>query len=146
MTTLPNGKPIDMDALELAMQDSNLANRYFLNTVTGKVAFLSDYLGLSEEDEQLEAEIEESNDYVAIERVSSHEAYQWVVDFVDQVVAPVDKHAAEKFFIALDGKGAFRRFKDVLHRVDEQWLRAWYQWENRQLRAAIDDWLERVLR
>jgi len=29
MATLPNGKPIDMDMLETAMEDSDLANRYF---------------------------------------------------------------------------------------------------------------------
>jgi hypothetical protein len=35
MATLPNGKPINMDMLETAMEDSDLANRYFLNLVTG---------------------------------------------------------------------------------------------------------------
>lgn len=39
MATLPNGKPIDMDMLETAMEDSDLANKFFLNLVTGKVLF-----------------------------------------------------------------------------------------------------------
>src|SRR5690348_11679935 len=81
MTTLPNGNPIDMDMLAIAMEDADLTNRYFLNLVTGEVIFFSDYLGLSEEDEQIAAEIDGSTDYVAIERISSHEAYQWMVDF-----------------------------------------------------------------
>ncbi|HEY1348758.1 MAG TPA: hypothetical protein VGF67_03930 [Ktedonobacteraceae bacterium] len=46
MMTLPNGKPIDLDMLETAMEDSELANRYFLNLVTGEVIFFSDYLML----------------------------------------------------------------------------------------------------
>ena len=50
MITLPNGKPIDLDMLETAMEDSDLANRYFLNLVSGEVVFFSDYLGLSDED------------------------------------------------------------------------------------------------
>src|SRR5437899_9129858 len=132
MITLPNGKPIDLDMLETAMEDSDLANRYFLNLVSGEVVFFSDYLGLSDEDERLLEEIDGSNDYVAIERIPSHEAYQWMVDFVDE-------HAAEKLSIALNGKGAFRRFKDTLHRVDEQWLQAWYQWINKRLEAAIHE-------
>ena len=142
LATLPNGKPIDMDMLETAMEDSDLTNRYFLNLVTGEVIFFSEYVGLSDEDEQLLEEIDGSNDYVAVERIPSHEAYQWMVEFVDELVAPADEHAAEKLFIALNGKGAFRRFKDTLHSVDEQWLQAWYQWRDQQLKAAVTKWLQ----
>jgi len=115
--TLPNGKPINMDMLETAMEDSDLANRYFLNLVTGEVDFFSDYLGLSEEDEHLLEEIDGSDDYVTVERIPSHEVYQWMVDFVDELVASADEHAAEKLSLALNGKGAFRRFKDTLYHV-----------------------------
>ena len=145
MMTLPNGKPIDLDMLETAMEDSNLANRYFLNLVTGEVVFFSDYLGLSDEDERLSEEIDGSNNYIAVERIPSHEAYQWMVDFVDELVAPADENAAEKLSIALDGKGAFRRFKDTIHRVDERWLQAWYQWRDQRLKAAVEEWIRSVL-
>ena len=145
MLTLPNGKSIDLDMLETAMEDSDLAHRYFLNLVTGEVVFFSDYLGTSDEDERLLEEIDGSNDYVAIERIPPHEAYQWMVDFVDDMVAPADEDAAEKLSIALNGKGAFRRFKDTLHRLDEQWLQAWYQWRDKQLKAAVEEWLQSVL-
>ena len=145
MITLPNGKSIDLDMLETAMEDSDLANRYFLNLVTGEVVFFSDDLGLSDEDERLLEEIDGSNDYVAIERIPSHVAYQWMVDFVDEMVAPADEHAAEKLSMALNGKGAFHRFKDTLHCVDDQWLQAWYQWRNKQLKAALDEWIKSVL-
>src|SRR5438445_3972798 len=145
MITLPNGKSIDLDMLETAMEDSDLANRYFLNLVTGEVVFFSDDLGLSDEDERLLEEIDGSNDYVAVERIPSHEAYQWMVDFVDELVAPADENAAENLSIALDGKGAFRRFKDTLHRVDEQWLQAWYQWRDKLLKAAVEEWVKSVL-
>src|SRR2546423_14846896 len=128
MITLPNGKSVDRDMLEMAMADSDLANMHFLNLVTGEVVFFSEYLGLSDEDERLLEEIDGSNDYVAIERIPSHVAYQWMVDFVHEMVAPGDEHAAEKLFVALHGKGAFRRFKDTLHLLDDQWLQAWDQW------------------
>jgi Uncharacterised protein family (UPF0158) len=145
MITLPNGNSIDLDMLETAMEDSDLAHQYFLNLVSGEVVFFSDYLGLSDEDERLLEEIDGSNDYVAIERIPSWEAYQWMVDFVDEMVAPADEQAAEKLSIALNGKGAFRRFKDTLHRVDDQWLQAWYQWRDKRLKTAVDEWLKRVL-
>src|SRR5437660_10416261 len=112
MITLPNGNSIDLDMLEIAMEDSDLAHRYFLNLVTGEVVFFSDDLGPSDEDEGLSEDIDGSNDYIAIERIPSHEAYQWMVDFVDDMVAPVDERAAETLSMAISGKGAFRRIKD----------------------------------
>ncbi len=145
MNTLPNGNPIDLDMLETAMEDSDLSNRYFLNLISGKVVFFSDDLGLSEEDEHLSEEIDESDDYIAVDRIPSYEAYQWMVDFVDEMVAPSDENAAEKLSIALEGKGAFRRFKDTLYRVDEKWQQAWYQWRDKQLKAAVEEWLKSVL-
>ena len=145
MFTLPNGKSVDLDMLEVAMEDSDLTNRYFLNLVTGEVVFFSDSLGMSDEDERLLEEIDGSTDYVAIERIPSHEAYQWMVDFVDELVAPADDHAAEQLSIALNGKGAFRRFKDTLYHVDDKWLQAWYQWKDKRLKAAVDEWLKSVL-
>ena len=145
MHTLPNGNPIELDMLEAAMEDSDLSNRYYLNLVTGKVVFFSDDLGLSEEDELLSEEIDESDDYIAVDRIPSHEAYQWMVDFVDEMVAPSDENAAEKLSIALEGKGAFRRFKDTLYRVDEKWQQAWYQWRDKQLKIAVEEWLKSVL-
>ena len=145
MITLPNGNSIDLDMLETAMEDSDLSNRYFLNLVSVEVVFFSDYLGLSDEDERLLEEIDGSNDYVAIERIPSQVAYQWMVDFVDEMVAPADEHADEKLYIALKGKGAFRRFKDTLHRVDDQWLQEWYQWRQKRLEDALEEWVKSVL-
>ena len=145
MITLPNGKSVDRDMLEIAMEDSDLANMHFLNLVTGEVVFFSEHVGLSEEDERLLEEIDGSDDYVAIERIPSHEAYQWMVDFVDEMVAPADEHAAEKLSIALNGRGAFRRFKDTLHHIDDRWLQAWYQWKDKRLQAAVDEWIKSVL-
>src|SRR5437667_3819283 len=142
MVTLPNGNSIELDMLETAMEDSDLATRYFLNLVTGKVVFFSDYLGLSDEDERLLEDIDGSNDYVAIERIPSHVAYQWMVDFVDEMVAPADEHAAEKLSMVLNGKAAFRRFKDTLRLLDDQWLQAWHQWRDKQLKTLVNEWLK----
>jgi len=72
-------------------------------------------------------EIDESDDYVAVERIPSHEAYQWMVDFVDEIATPKDEYIAEKLSIALMGKGCagylghpFRRIRDVRHKNRER--------------------------
>src|SRR5262249_36346464 len=104
MMTLPNGNSIDLDMLGVAMEDADLTNRYFLNLVTGEVIFFSGYLGTSDEDERLLEVIGGSDDYVAIERNPSYVAYQWVVNFVDEVVATADEDATSQISIALHGK------------------------------------------
>jgi len=141
MLALPNGTPLDLDSLTMAMEDADLAHRYFLNLETGDVAFFSEYLGLSEEDKQLLEHIDEGGDYVAVERIPSQEAYQWMVDFVDEVVTPADDHAAGLLSMALDGKGAFRRFSQTLQRVDPRWQQAWDRWREEQLMAAVQEWI-----
>ena len=140
--TLPNGKSIDLDQLGLAMEDSDLGNRYFLNLSTGELVCFSDFLGLSEEDERLLDEIDGSDDYVAVERIPSYVAYQWMVDFVDEVVAPADERAADRLARSLQGKRVFRRFKDTWYYVDERWQQAWYQWRDKKLNAAAEEWLK----
>ncbi|GHO76945.1 hypothetical protein KSD_47160 [Ktedonobacter sp. SOSP1-85] len=144
MTTLPNGKPIDMEMLEVAMEDSNLTNTYYLNTQTGEVLFLSEDDDM-EKQEQLAEEIEGSNDYVRIERIPSSEAYQWMNSFVEEIVAPKDQRAAQKLSAALQGKGAFRRFKNTLYTLGEQWTQTWYDWRDQQLKEAMEAWLREVL-
>ena len=53
----------------------------------------------------------ESGRYIDIPRKPSFEAYNLMVEFASSVT---NKHLREKLKIALDGKGAFRRFKNVI--------------------------------
>lgn len=140
MFQLLNGNRIDEDMVETAMEDADIAHTYYLNTQTGEVVFFSEYGDPPEKD--LLDDIENSDTYIPIERIPSHEAYQWMEDFVAQIVAPQNKQVAEKLSIALMGKGAFRRFKDVLHIVGDEWAQAWYRWRDEQLKAAMNEWFE----
>jgi hypothetical protein len=140
MLTLPNGKPIDEEMLGIAMEDSDLTHSYFLNTQTGEVVSFSDYDDPDEKEELVE-EIDGSNDYVRIERIPSYIAYQWMENFVEEIVAPQSQRVAEKLSRALRGKGAFRRFKDALRMAGEKWEQAWYQCRDGHLQEAMREWL-----
>ena len=144
MLQLPNGKQVDETMLEAAMEDGSLEHKYFLHTQNGEVVLLSEYDD-PDESEKLAEEIDGSSQYVPIERIPTHIAYQWMEDFVENTVAPRDEQAAEKLSIALRGKGAFRRFKDVLHGVGDAWVQEWYHWRDIQLKAAMRVWFESVL-
>jgi len=144
MAILPNGKPIDIEMLEVAMEDGDLAHTSFLNTLTGEVVFLSDYDDIDEQ-EKLAAEIDGSNHYVRVECIPSFQAYEWMVDFKEEVVAPKDEITARRLSYALDGKGAFSRFKHALYHGDGKWVEAWYAWRKQKLTAAAEAWLKEVL-
>jgi hypothetical protein len=131
---LPNGKPIDGDMLELAMQDADGSRLYFLNLQTGEVSTSDDVRTSGEEDMEEEHAI-------PVERIDSREAYQWMSDFVDDVVAPKNARIAAKLSLALRGKGAFRRFKDAVHSAGNEWEQAWYDWKDDRFEQAIKAWL-----
>jgi hypothetical protein len=140
---LPNGNVIDKDMIEEALENASQDMLYFFNLVTGEVAVLTSELigGDDDEMEELREEIDGSNDYVKIERLSSHETYRWMEDFIEEIVAPKNVQASEKLSIAIMGKGAFRRFKDVLRDLGDEWTQAWYRWRDDQLNQAIKEWL-----
>lgn len=48
---------------------------------------------------------------LGIDRLGSHAAYQDMLDYIDTLA---DEHLAELLTVAVQGRGAFRRFKDVL--------------------------------
>ena len=67
-----------------------------------------------------EDELEDSERWFFVENTGSRSGYRDMEDFLDSVV---DEALAEKLSIALAGKGAFRRFKDVLFDSGDEFIR-----------------------
>lgn len=74
--------------------------------------------------------------YVAIPKRESHEAYEDMADFAETVT---NAHLRDLLEVALGGKGAFRRFKDVLLGYPAERER-WFEFEERRQREAIEEW------
>ena len=72
-----------------------------------------------------------------IEPVDSSEEYDWMVQFASTIDDP---RLSELLEVALDGRGAFRRFKDVLARWPKERER-WFAFHDECLRNAMLDWL-----
>lgn len=79
------------------------------------------------------------NLYLFIETPSSSEAYEWMVEFAERI--EVGK-LAEKLPIALDGKGAFHRFRNVLSDYPEQ-REMWRKFEDTKINSEIEEWVRR---
>ncbi|MBI5509641.1 MAG: hypothetical protein HY903_12885 [Deltaproteobacteria bacterium] len=76
-------------------------------------------------------------DYVAIDAIPSRIQYQWVDEFVATIADPDLKTRVEA---AINGKGAFRRFKDILLTSPEE-RRRWFEFRDEKMRQRIVEWV-----
>jgi len=122
------------------MEDGSYENEHFLDLETGEILFVSEYMD-DEESEKLKERIEEDfKRYERIPKAESHEGYQDMVDFI----ATVDnEHLVELLEVAINGKGALRRFKDVLLNYPEEGER-WFQFKDERMEQRALEWLEDI--
>ena len=130
---------VNWDFLCLAFEDASCEREYHLDTKTGEVIMIADSMA-TEECEQIREELEEDTEdrYLYVEKQTSHEGYQDMEDFIETVE---DENLKDKLYIAIDGRGAFRRFKDVLYDHPEERER-WLAFRDTHLEERIIAWLE----
>ena len=76
--------------------------------------------------------------YLRVDPASSREQYRWMERFVSSVSDPPLR---ERLLISIDGKGAFRRFKDVLLAFPAERER-WFVYRSEVLHFHIQTWVE----
>ncbi|APR99425.1 UPF0158 family protein [Pajaroellobacter abortibovis] len=76
--------------------------------------------------------------YLGLDPVSSREQYRWMQRFIPLVV---DEELHAKLQQAIDGRGAFLRFKDVLMMPTEE-HEPWFAFRSDRLRTFMGEWLE----
>jgi hypothetical protein len=131
---------IDLDELCSAMEDSSYEHNYYLDLKTGEILLISDYMD-DEEAEKLRDEIDEEPErYERIPRAESYEGYNDMEDFIATVE---DEHLAELLEVAIDGKSAFRRFKDVLVNYPEERER-WFRFKGERMEQRALEWLDDI--
>lgn len=128
---------IDLDELCSVMEDSSHEDEYYLDLETGEILLISDYMD-DEEIGKLKDQIDEDSDrYERIPEAESHDGYEDMVDFIATVK---DERLAELLEVAINGKGAFRRFKDVLLNYPEERER-WFQFKDDRIQERALEWL-----
>ena len=129
---------IDLDELCLAMENSSYECDYYLDLETGEIVFISDYMDDADLEELKDRIDENPARYEPIPKAESHEGYEDMVDFIATVE---DEHLIELLEVAINGKGAFRRFKDILARYPEERER-WYRFKDERMKERALSWLE----
>jgi Uncharacterised protein family (UPF0158) len=125
--------PVDWEALEDAFENNAPEVHSYLHLTTGEVLRVVDGVA----DPQMHARISADPNYLRIDPVSSREQYRWMERFIPMVD---DNDLRGKLAHAIDGKGAFRRFKDVLmtYAADRE---RWFAFRSERLRTFMEAWL-----
>jgi hypothetical protein len=125
--------PVDWEALEDAFENNAPEVHSYLHVVSGEVLRVVDGIA----DPEMHARIASDPAYLRIEPVSSREQYRWMERFIPMVEdAPLRGQLSQ----AIDGKGAFRRFKDVLIAFTTERER-WFAFRSERLRVFMEAWL-----
>ena len=131
---------IELDGLCSAMEDSSAEHNYYLDLETGEILLISDYMD-DEEIKKLKDKIDENFDrYELLPKAESYEGYEDMNAFIGTVN---DEHLAELLNVAINGKGAFRRFKDVLESYPKERER-WFHFKDDRLKERALEWLEDI--
>jgi hypothetical protein len=129
--------PVDLDELSSGLERDPLDGGGRLDVETGEIWSAEtegldggEGLGLGEDEP---ADFEDPDRWLWIDGVGSGAAYRDMVDFAATVTDPV---LADR----LDGRGAFRRFKDVLDRDPDE-LTRWHVFSGDRRRGRARAWL-----
>ncbi|HVJ22187.1 MAG TPA: UPF0158 family protein [Polyangiaceae bacterium] len=125
--------PIDWEALEDAFENNAPEVHSYLHLSSGEVLRVVDGIA----DPEMHARIASDGSYLRIEPVSSREQYRWMERFIPMVEEP---GLRDQLTQAIDGKGAFRRFKDVLMTFATERER-WFAFRSERLRVFMEAWL-----
>jgi len=102
---------IDLDKLCSVIEDNSYEHEYYLDLETGETLFLSEYPDDGERG-KLRSRIDDDSDrYERIPKAESHKGYE---DLQASITTVDDERLAGLLRVAINGKGVFRRFKDVL--------------------------------
>ncbi|MED5464817.1 MAG: UPF0158 family protein [Myxococcota bacterium] len=126
--------------LELTVDWLGLFSAFQMNMPELRCYFCLDdgrVLKLAAASEELEEVRKDSKRYVPIEIIASRIQYQWICDFTLNIE---DENSRVRLEAAINGKGAFRRFKDILLTMPEE-RKHWFDFRDQKMRARIVDWV-----
>lgn len=126
---------MDLEELAMALDDQSameFGSSWWIDPATGAILLDSDATGVDE----IEGDPEDSG-LIPIDPQPSYVAYNIMSAFVERLP---DGRARDRLSRAIEGRGAFRRFKNALHDYEEL-VGEWHAFHDvRQRRRAID-WL-----
>ena len=126
---------IDVEEIATALADqTDYEHRWLIDPRTGQVAFWTSDTGLDGENP---VEIDEL-DLIPIDPLPSYLWYQDMADFADGIS---DSAAGRQLTESLQGRGAFRRFKNQVYEHHPELISAWHALRDVRARRRAVEWL-----
>jgi hypothetical protein len=126
---------LDLDEIAEALSDqTDYEHRWLINPVTGEILFWTSDTGI---DGKTPVDLDEL-DELCINPLPSYVWYQDMADFAELVS---DERTGRRLTRAIQGKGAFRRFKDELHEEFPDLLPIWHAFRDTRARRRAVEWL-----
>lgn len=126
---------LDLDGIATALADqTDYEHRWLINPQTGEIEFWTAEGGI---DGSTPVDLDDL-DLVCVDPLPSYIWYQDMADFADRIT---DETAGRRLARAIQGKGAFRHFKNELHEEYPHLASVWYAFcDVRAVRRAVE-WL-----
>lgn len=126
---------LDVDEIANALADqTDYEHRWLIDPLTGEIAFWTEDAGI---DGQNPVDLDEL-DLIPIDPMPSYVWYQDMADFADRLS---DEGAGRRLARAIDGKGAFRRFKRELYEEYPELVSAWHALRDMRAKRRAVEWL-----
>lgn len=131
---------LDLDALDVeeiatALADqTDYEHRWLIDPRTGEIAFWTSDTGIDGENPV---------DFDDLDLILIHPLppYVWFQDMVDFADGISDRAAGERLHRSLEGKGAFRRFKNELYQRHPDLISVWHAFRDARARVRAVNWL-----
>ena len=126
---------LDLEEIGNALADqTDYEHRWLIDPRTGEIVFWTADTGI---DGKAPVDLDEL-DLVCIDPLPSWVWYQDMADFAEAIA---DERAGRRLARAIQGKGAFRRFRDELHDEHPELLPAWYAFRDVRTNRRAVEWL-----
>ncbi len=126
---------IDVEEIATALADqTDYEHRWLIDPRTGQVAFWTSDTGIDGENP---VEIDEL-DLILIDPLPSYVWFQDMADFADGIS---DSAAGRRLTQSLQGRGAFRRFKNQVYEHHPELISAWHALRDVRAQRRAVEWL-----
>jgi hypothetical protein len=126
---------LDLEEIGNALADqTDYEHQWLINPHTGEIVYWTSDTGING---QTPVDLDDL-DLIGIHPLPSWVWYQDMADFAETIT---DDRAARRLARAIQGKGAFRRFKDELHEEYPDLLPAWYAFREIRAKRRAVQWL-----
>jgi hypothetical protein len=126
---------LDLDEIATALADqTDYEHQWLIDPRTGEITFWTSDTGI---DGRTPVDLDDL-DLIRIDPLPSFVWYRDMANFAERIS---DERAGRRLARAIEGKGAFRRFKDELHQEYPRLLPVWYAFRDVRAKRRAVEWL-----